>query len=53
MQVAGLLSSKQEANEIQFVAKICNLKERIHFLVKTHKIKELLKQEEQISKQQD
>ena len=52
MRVAGLLSSPQEAKEIQFVAKICTLKDRIHFIVKTQKIKELLKNEKNL-KQQD
>jgi hypothetical protein len=46
MRVAGLLSSQQEANEIQYIARICTLKDRIHFLVKTQKIKELLRREE-------
>ena len=46
MQVAGLLSSPQEAKEIQFVARICSLKDRIRFLVKSQKIKELLEKED-------
>jgi len=46
MRVAGLLSSPQEANEIQYIARICTLKDRIHFLVKTQKIKELMEREE-------
>lgn len=46
MRVAGLLSSKQEANEIQFIVKICTLKDRIHFLAKTQKIREMQKREE-------
>jgi len=51
MHVAGLLSSQQEANEIQYIARICTLKDRIHFLVKTHKIKELLGREEHNSEE--
>jgi len=46
MNVAGLLSSQQEANEIQYIAQICTLKDRIHFIVKKQKIKELLGREE-------
>ncbi len=46
MRVAGLLSSQQEADEIQFIARVCTLKDRIRFLAKTQKIKELLRQEE-------
>jgi hypothetical protein len=51
MHVAGLLSSQQEANEIQYIARICTLKDRIHFLVKTQKIKELLVREEHNSEE--
>jgi hypothetical protein len=43
MKVAGLLSSKQEATEIQFITKICKLKDRIRYLVRHEKIKGLLK----------
>lgn len=43
MKVAGLLSSKQEATEIQFISRICELKNRIRYLVKSERIKELLK----------
>ena len=45
MLVVGLLSSKQEANEIKYIAKICDLENRIHFLVRMEKIKEMLKNE--------
>lgn len=42
MLVIGLLSSKQEAQEIQYIAKICSLEDRIRFIVRMHKIKEML-----------
>jgi len=45
MIVAGLLSSRQEANEITYIAKICTIEDRIHFIVRIQKIKELLKKE--------
>jgi len=45
MLIVGLLSSQQEAEEIKYIAKICTLEERIHFIVRMQKIKELLKQE--------
>jgi len=45
MLVVGLLSSQQEAEEIKYIAKVCTLEDRIHFIVRMQKIKELLKQE--------
>ncbi|MBN2604040.1 MAG: hypothetical protein JXA91_07920 [Candidatus Thermoplasmatota archaeon] len=45
MKIVGLLSTPQEAQEIQFISKMCILRDRIHFLVKTQKIKEMLKKE--------
>jgi len=46
MIVAGLLSSKGEAQEIQYIANVCAVKERIHFLVRKEAIKRLLAQED-------
>ena len=46
MIVAGLLSSQGEAQEIQFIANICAVKDRIHFLVRKEAIKRFLAQEE-------
>ena len=43
MLIVGLLSSQQEANEIQYIAKVCEVEERIRFIVRMQKIKELLK----------
>lgn len=45
MLVVGLLSSQQEANEIKYIAKVCELENRIHFLVRMEKIKKMLKNE--------
>ena len=47
MLVVGLLGTEQEANEIMNIAKICTLEDRIHFLVRMQKIKDLLKKEKQ------
>ncbi len=47
MIIIGLLSSKQEANEIKNIAKVCALEGRIHFIVRMQKLKDLLKNEEQ------
>ena len=43
MIIAGLLSSQQEAEEIKHIAKICELENRIHFLIRLQKIREMLK----------
>ncbi len=45
MLVIGLLSSEQEVEEIKYIAKICSLEDRIHFVVRMQRIKELLKKE--------
>ena len=47
MLVIGLLSSEQEANEIKYIAKVCSVEDRIHFIVRMQKIKELLKNHRQ------
>ena len=47
MIVIGLLSSKQEVSEIKNIAKICALEDRIHFIVRMQKLKDLIKNEEQ------
>lgn len=46
MKVAGLLSDATEAQEIEFISKICILKDRIHFLIRKDRLKSLLDQEE-------
>jgi len=43
MLIVGLLSSKQEAEEIKYIAKICDVEGRIRFVVRMQKIKEMLK----------
>ena len=47
MLVVGLLSSEQEANEIKYIAKVCAVEDRIRFIVRMQKIKELLKNHRQ------
>lgn len=47
MKVAGLLSNATEAREIEFISKICILKDRIHFLIRREQLKKLLDQEQQ------
>jgi hypothetical protein len=45
MIVIGLLSSEEEAKEIQFIAKICSLEDRVRFLVRTDKLKKIVQEE--------
>ena len=46
MIIAGLLTSKGEVQEIQYIASVCTVKQRIHYLVRKEAIKKLLSQEE-------
>ena len=45
MLVVGLLSTEQEVEEIKYIAKVCTLEDRIHFIVRMQRIRELLKGE--------
>ncbi len=45
MIVVGLLSSKQEVEEIKYIAKVCDIEDRIHFVVRMQRLKEILKKE--------
>ena len=45
MLIVGLLSSKQEAEEIKYIAKVCDVEDRIHFVVRMQKIKDMLKKD--------
>jgi hypothetical protein len=45
MLIIGLLSTEQEVDEIKYIAKICTLEDRIHFLVRMQRVRELLKME--------
>lgn len=42
MIVIGLLSSEEEAQEIQFIAKICTVENRIRYLVHVDRVKRLV-----------
>ncbi len=53
MLVVGLLSSKEEVDEMKYIAKVCTLENRIHFICRMQKIKDLLKQENIYYKKQD
>jgi len=45
MMVIGLLSTKQEVEEIQYISKICDVEDRIHFVVRMQRIREMLKKD--------
>lgn len=47
MIIAGLLSSKNEAEEIQYIAKVFTVKNRIRFIVRKEWINEMLSKEEE------
>jgi hypothetical protein len=43
MIIIGLLSTEEEALEIQYIAKICVVENRIRYLVHVEKVKELVR----------
>jgi hypothetical protein len=45
MIVIGLLSTEEEAQEIQYIAKICVVESRIRYLVHIEKVKQLVKEQ--------
>ena len=51
MIIVGLISTKNEAEELQFVAQVCKIKERIHFLARKEAIRRLMQQSESMSNQ--
>jgi hypothetical protein len=42
MIVIGLLSTEEEAQEIQFIAKICTVEDRIRYIIHVDRIKQLV-----------
>jgi hypothetical protein len=45
MIVIGLLSTEEEAQEIQFIAKICTVENRIRYIIHVERIKHLVSQQ--------
>lgn len=45
MIIAGLLSSKNEVQEIQYIAKVSTVANRIHFIVRRETLRTLLEME--------
>jgi hypothetical protein len=50
MIVIGLLSTKQEVEEIKYIAKVCDVEDRIHIVVRMQKLKELFSKENECKK---
>jgi hypothetical protein len=48
MIVIGLLSTEEEALEIQFIAKICTVENRIRYLVHVDRIKQLVNEQNRL-----
>lgn len=48
MIVIGLLSTEEEAMEIQFIAKICTVENRIRYLVHVDRIKQLVSEQNRL-----
>ncbi len=51
MIVIGLLSTKQEVEEIKYIAKICDVEDRIRLVVRMQKLKELFSKEMEFKKE--
>ena len=45
MIVVGLLSTEQEVEELQYIAKVCTLENRIRFICRMQKLSDILKKE--------
>jgi len=45
MRVIGLLSTEEEARELQFIAKVCTLETRIHYITKIDKLKKMVREQ--------
>jgi hypothetical protein len=43
MIVIGLLSTEEEAQELQFIAKICTVENRIRYIVHVEKVRQLVR----------
>lgn len=51
MIIVGLISSKNEAEEIRFIAQICKIEERIHHIARKEAIRRLISQSEPMENQ--
>ena len=51
MIIIGLLSTQEEVEEIKYIAKVCSMEDRIHFIVRIQRLKEMLQKEGQREEQ--
>jgi hypothetical protein len=47
MIVVGLLSTEQEIEELKYIAKVCTLEDRIRYICRMQKLRDLIKKEKQ------
>ncbi|MEF8848057.1 MAG: hypothetical protein V5A68_02880 [Candidatus Thermoplasmatota archaeon] len=47
MLIVGLLSTKDEIREIKYIASICSIEKRVHFIVKMQKIRDLVNEKKE------
>ena len=45
MRVIGLLSTEQEVEELKYIAKVCTLEDRIRFICRMQKLRDIIKKE--------
>jgi len=45
MLIVGLLSTKQEVEDLKYIAKVCSLEDRIRFIVRMQKLKDIMNKE--------
>ena len=45
MKVIGLLSTKEEVEELKYIAQICQVEDRIRIITKINRIKKLLREQ--------
>jgi hypothetical protein len=48
MIVIGLLSTEEEAQEIQYIAKICVVENRIRYLVHVERVRQLVREQNRL-----
>jgi hypothetical protein len=51
MIIIGLISTRNEAEELQFIAQVCKIEERIHFLARKEAIRRMIQQSESMNNQ--
>ena len=51
MIIVGLISTRNEAEELQFIAQICKIEERVHYLARKEAIRRLMNQSDSMNNQ--